>query len=93
MCATYYAFGLFGKNAVDVDVKTCEVIAHQDQRAILECADVELRRGTRVETADVAEAYGRSVPLPGQYDCLKSSEDLAGAIAGESIAGSSTCLS
>jgi hypothetical protein len=27
-------------------------------------------RGTRVETANVAKAYGRFVPLPGQYGKL-----------------------
>ena len=81
MSSAYYAFRLFGKNAVEVEVETCEVVTHQDQGTILERADIEFRCGTRVETANVAEAYGRFVPLPGQYDCLKSSEDLAGATA------------
>ena len=54
-----------GNNAVDVEVETCEVVTHQDQRAIPERADVDFRRGTRVETANVAEAYGGFVPLPG----------------------------
>ena len=81
MSSAYYAFSLFGNNAVDVEVETCEVVTHQDQRAIPEGADVDFRRGTRVETANVAEAYGGFVPLPGQYDCLKSGEDLARATA------------
>jgi hypothetical protein len=81
LSSAYYAFRLFGKNAVDVEVKTCEVVTHQDQRTMPERADVEFWRGTRVETANVAEAYGRFVPLAGQYDCLKSGEDLAGATA------------
>ena len=81
LSSTYYAFSLFGENAVDVEVETCEVITQQDQCAIPERADVEFRRGTRVEAANVAEAYGRFVPLPGQYDRLKSGEDLAGATA------------
>jgi hypothetical protein len=33
------------KHAVDVEVETCEVVAHQDQRTIPERADVEFRRG------------------------------------------------
>ena len=53
------------KNAIDVEVETCEVVTHQDQCAIPERADVDFRRGTRVETANVAEAYGRFVPLAG----------------------------
>ncbi len=79
MSSAYYAFRLFGKNAVDVEVETCEVITHQDQGTIPERADVEFRCGTRIEAADVAEAYGRFVLLAGQYDCLKSGKDLAGA--------------
>src|SRR6202035_4147665 len=62
-------------------VETCEVVTQQDQCTIPERADVDFRRGTRVETANVAEAYGRFLPLPGQYDRLKSGEDLAGATA------------
>jgi len=81
LSSAYCAFSLFGKNAVDVEVETCEVVTHQDQRTIPERADVKFRRGTRVETANVAEAYGRFVAHPGQYDCLKSGEDLAGATA------------
>jgi len=81
LSSAYCAFSLFGKNAVNVEVETCEVVTQQDQRTIPERADVEFWRGTRVETANVAEAYGRLVPLPGQYDCLKSGEDLARAAA------------
>ena len=78
---TYYAFSLFGRNAVDVEVGTCEVVTQQDQCTIPERADVDFRRGTRIETANVAQAYGRFVTLPGQYGCLKSGEDLARATA------------
>ena len=77
LSSTYYAFSLFRKNAVDVEVETCEVVAHQDQCTIAERADVDLRRGTRVQTPNVAKAYGRFVPFPGQDDCLKSGENLA----------------
>jgi len=81
LSSAYYAFSLFGKNPVDVEVETCEVVTQQDQCTIPERADVDFWRGTRVETANVAKAYGRFVPLPRQYDCLKSGEDLARATA------------
>ena len=77
MSSAYYAFSLFGKNAVDIEVETCEVVTQQDQCTIPERADVDFRRGTRVETANVANAYGRFVSLAGQYDCLKSGEGLS----------------
>jgi len=73
-----YAFSLFGENAVDVEVETCEIVTQQDQCTIPERADVDFWRGTRIETANVTKAYGGFVPLPGQYDSLKSGEDLAG---------------
>ena len=81
LSSAYSAFSLFGKNAVDVEVETCEVVTQQDQCTIPERADVDFRRGARVETANVAEANGRFVSLAGQYDFLKSGEDLAGTTA------------
>jgi hypothetical protein len=65
LSSAYDAFSLFLKHAVDLEVGTCEVVAHQDQRTIPERADVEFRRQTCVETSNVAEAFGRFVPLPG----------------------------
>jgi hypothetical protein len=31
LSSAYYAFGLFGKNPVDVEVETCEAVIQQDQ--------------------------------------------------------------
>ena len=81
LSSAHDAFRLFGNDAVDVEVETCQVVTHQDQCTILERPDVKFRRETRVETANVAEAYGSFVRLPGQYDCLKSGEHLTGATA------------
>src|SRR6202035_4036009 len=50
---------LFGEDAVHVEVKAAEVVAHQKQCALPEGADIDLGCWTLVETADVAEAHGR----------------------------------
>jgi hypothetical protein len=48
--SSHCACGLFGKDTVDVEMEGAEIVAHQEQRTIPKCANVDLRRRTFVET-------------------------------------------